>query len=45
MERKTRMLGTSFRRRVFVVGGEITKFIGKGHPDFIHTKHPEFGKK
>ncbi|MFU8804549.1 MAG: thiolase C-terminal domain-containing protein, partial [Bradymonadaceae bacterium] len=32
-------------RRVFVVGGEITPFIGKMHPDFIWKKHPDFGKK
>lgn len=32
-------------RRVFVVGGHITKFIGARHPDFIHKKHPDFGKK
>jgi hypothetical protein len=31
-------------RRVFVVGGHITKFIGSRHPDFIHKKHPDFGK-
>ena len=36
------MLG---RRRVFVVGGSITKFIGAKHPDFIFKKHPDFGKK
>lgn len=33
------------RRRVFVAGGSITKFIGAKHPDFISKKHPEFGKK
>jgi acetyl-CoA acyltransferase len=32
-------------RRVFVVGGSITPFIGKGHPDFIWKKHADFGKK
>jgi hypothetical protein len=32
-------------RRVFVVGGNITKFIGARHPEFIHKKHPDFGKK
>ena len=32
------------RRRAFVVGGEITKFIGARHPDFIWKKHPDFGK-
>lgn len=33
------------RRRVFVVGGHISKFIGKGNPAFIDKKHPDFGKK
>ena len=33
------------QRRVFVVGGSITPFIGKGHPDFIWKKHADFGKK
>ena len=32
-------------RRVFVVGGSITPFIGKGNPNFIWKKHPEFGKR
>lgn len=32
-------------RRVFVAGGFVSAFIGKGHPNFIHPKHPEFGKK
>lgn len=32
-------------RRVFVVGGSLTPFIGKGHPLFIDKKHPDFGKK
>merc|ERR1719327_585220 len=32
-------------RRVFVAGGHITPFIGKGNPNFIHKKHPDFGKK
>jgi acetyl-CoA acyltransferase len=32
-------------RRVFVAGGHITPFIGKGNPSFIHKKHPDFGKK
>ncbi len=34
-----------FRRRIFVVGGAITPFIGKHHPDFIWKRHPDFGKK
>lgn len=32
-------------RKVFVVGGDLTPFIGKGHPDFIWKKHPDFGTK
>lgn len=32
-------------RRVFVVGGAHTTYIGKFHPDFIWKKHPDFGKK
>ncbi len=32
-------------RRVFVLGGAITPFIGKHHPDFIWKKHPDFGKR
>jgi acetyl-CoA acyltransferase len=30
-------------RRVFIVGGANTSFIGKGHPDFIWKRHPDFG--
>ncbi len=32
-------------RRVFIAGGALTPFIGKGHPDFIWKKHPDFGTK
>lgn len=32
-------------RRVFVVGGAHTPFIGKHHPDFIWKKHPDFGTR
>jgi acetyl-CoA acyltransferase len=32
-------------RRVFIVGGSITPFVGKGHPDFIWKKHADFGKR
>ena len=32
-------------RRVFIVGGANTPFIGKGHPDFIWKRHPDFGVK
>nr|3ZBK_A Chain A, 3-KETOACYL-COA THIOLASE-LIKE PROTEIN [Leishmania mexicana]3ZBK_B Chain B, 3-KETOACYL-COA THIOLASE-LIKE PROTEIN [Leishmania mexicana]3ZBN_A Chain A, 3-KETOACYL-COA THIOLASE-LIKE PROTEIN [Leishmania mexicana]3ZBN_B Chain B, 3-KETOACYL-COA THIOLASE-LIKE PROTEIN [Leishmania mexicana]3ZBN_C Chain C, 3-KETOACYL-COA THIOLASE-LIKE PROTEIN [Leishmania mexicana]3ZBN_D Chain D, 3-KETOACYL-COA THIOLASE-LIKE PROTEIN [Leishmania mexicana]5LNQ_A Chain A, 3-ketoacyl-CoA thiolase-like protein [Lei len=31
--------------RVFIVGGHITPFVGKGSPLFIDKKHPDFGKK
>lgn len=34
-----------FRRRIFLVGGALTPFIGKMHPDFIWKKHPDFGKR
>lgn len=33
------------QKRIFVVGGDLTPFIGKMHPDFIWKKHPDFGKK
>lgn len=32
-------------RRVFVVGGHVTPFIGKNHPDFVWKRHPDFGKR
>lgn len=32
-------------RRVFLVGGHITPFIGKGNKNFIWKKHPDFGKR
>lgn len=32
-------------RRVFIIGGDLTTFIGKRHPDFIWKKHPDFGTK
>jgi len=31
--------------RVFVVGGHTTPFLGKGNPNFIWKKHPDFGKR
>ncbi len=31
------------RRRVYVVGGAHTSYLGKFHPDFIWKKHPDFG--
>jgi acetyl-CoA acetyltransferase len=34
-----------FRRKIYLVGGDLTTFIGKFHPDFIWKKHPDFGKK
>ncbi len=33
------------QRRVFVVGGYNTPFIGKGHPDFVWKGHADFGKR
>ena len=33
----------SKNRRAFVIGGHITPFIGKKHPDFIWKRHPDFG--
>lgn len=35
----------AFRRRVFVIGGHTTPFIGKKHPDFVWKRHPDFGKR
>jgi acetyl-CoA acetyltransferase len=35
----------ALRRRTFVLGGHITPFIGKNHPDFIWKRHPDFGKR
>ncbi len=35
----------ALQRRAFVLGGHITPFIGKKHPDFIWKRHPDFGKK
>ena len=32
-------------RRVFLVGGAHTPYIGKGHPDYIWKNHPDFGKR
>lgn len=32
-------------RRVYVVGGANTTFIGKFHPDFIWKRHPDFGQR
>ncbi len=32
-------------RRTFILGGAITPFIGKRHPDFVWEKHPDFGKR
>jgi len=33
------------QKKVYVVGGAHTKFIGKHHPDYIWKKHPDFGKR
>lgn len=35
----------SHPRRVFLVGGAHTPFLGKGHPDYIWKNHPDFGKR
>lgn len=35
----------SLNRPAYVLGGHITPFIGKKHPDFIWKRHPEFGKR
>jgi acetyl-CoA acyltransferase len=32
-------------RRIFVLGGHTTPFIGKKHPDFVWKRHPDFGKR
>ncbi len=32
-------------RRAFVLGGHITPFIGKRHPDFVWKGHPDFGTR
>jgi hypothetical protein len=32
-------------KRVFIAGGHTTAFLGKGSPNFIWKKHPDFGKK
>ena len=33
-----KMVKSALRRRAFVLGGDITKFIGKGHPEFVKGK-------
>lgn len=35
----------SATRRVFLLGGANTTFLGKGHPDYIWKNHPDFGKR
>jgi acetyl-CoA acyltransferase len=32
-------------RRAYVLGGHITSFIGKNHPDFIWKGHPDVGSR
>jgi acetyl-CoA acyltransferase len=32
-------------RKIYVVGGDLTTFIGKQHPDFVWKQHPDFGKR
>lgn len=33
------------QKRIFIVGGDLTTFIGKSHPDFVWKRHPDFGKR
>lgn len=33
------------RRKIYVVGGDLTTFIGKYHPDFIWKGHEDYGEK
>lgn len=33
------------RRKVYLLGGAHSTFIGKHHPDFVWKKHPDFGKR
>lgn len=33
------------QRRVYVIGGHTTPFIGKKHPDFVWKGHPDFGTR
>ncbi len=35
----------ALRRRTFVLGGFLTPFIGKKHPDFVWKGHPDFGTR
>ncbi len=35
----------SLQRRAFVIGGHISPFIGKNHPDFVWQRHPDFGQR
>jgi acetyl-CoA acyltransferase len=35
----------ALKRRAFILGGYITPFIGKKHPDFVWQKHPDFGRR
>lgn len=32
-------------RRAFVVGGAHTTYLGKGRPEFVHPKHPDWGER
>lgn len=32
-------------RPTYVIGGHITPFIGKKHPDFVWKRHPDFGTR
>jgi acetyl-CoA acyltransferase len=32
-------------KRVYILGGHTTPFIGKKHPDFVWKRHPDFGTR
>ena len=32
-------------RRVFVLGGAHTTYLGRGRPEFVHRRHPDFGTR
>jgi acetyl-CoA acetyltransferase len=38
-------LKMTYARKVYVLGGDHSTFIGKHHPDFIWPKHPQFGQR
>ena len=32
-------------RRVFVLGGAHTTYLGRGRPEFVHRRHPDYGQR